>query len=31
MIRRPAIDQARHNRVWREQVFALKDEYEMNP
>jgi acyl-CoA dehydrogenase len=31
MIKRPAIDQARHNRVWREQVFALKDEYEMNP
>jgi acyl-CoA dehydrogenase len=31
MIKRPAIDQGRHNRVWREQVYALKDEYEMNP
>jgi hypothetical protein len=31
MIKRPAIDQGRHNWVWREQVYTLKDEYEMNP
>jgi acyl-CoA dehydrogenase len=31
MIKRPAIDQERLNRVWQEQVYILKDEYEMNP
>jgi len=30
MIRRPAQDTDRHDRVWRE-VYALKDAYEMNP
>jgi acyl-CoA dehydrogenase len=30
LIRRPAVDQARYQRVWS-QVHALKDEYEMNP
>jgi acyl-CoA dehydrogenase len=31
MIRRPAVDPARFTRVWQEQVFPLKDAYEMNP
>jgi acyl-CoA dehydrogenase len=31
MIKRPAIDQDRLNRVWQKQVYILKDEYEMNP
>jgi acyl-CoA dehydrogenase len=31
MIRRPAVDQTRFNRVWSDQVYPLKDEYEMNP
>ncbi len=30
LIRRPAVDQVRYQRVWS-QVHALKDEYEMNP
>jgi acyl-CoA dehydrogenase len=30
MIRRPAVDQERYQRVWQS-VHALKDEYEMNP
>jgi acyl-CoA dehydrogenase len=30
LIRRPAVDEARYQRVWS-QVHALKDEYEMNP
>ncbi|MEM7437688.1 MAG: acyl-CoA dehydrogenase family protein, partial [Myxococcota bacterium] len=30
MIRKPALDEARYERVWQ-QVHALKDEYEMNP
>jgi acyl-CoA dehydrogenase len=30
MIRRPAHDEARFQRVWAE-VYALKDAYEMNP
>ncbi len=30
MIRRPALDEARYDRVWQE-VLALKDAYEMNP
>jgi acyl-CoA dehydrogenase len=31
MIRKPAVDPARFNRVWKEQVYALRDAYEMNP
>jgi acyl-CoA dehydrogenase len=31
MIRKPAVDEARYDRVWQEQVYALRDEYEMNP
>jgi acyl-CoA dehydrogenase len=31
MIRRPEVDPARLNRVWLDQVFPLKDEYQMNP
>jgi acyl-CoA dehydrogenase len=31
MIKRPAVDTARFNRVWLDQVLPLKDEYEMNP
>ncbi len=31
MIRRPAVDFTRFDRVWSEQVYPLKDEYEMNP
>jgi len=31
MIQRPVVDQDRFNRVWLEQVYPLKDEYEMNP
>jgi acyl-CoA dehydrogenase len=31
MIKRPEINQERFNRVWVNQVFSLKDEYEMNP
>jgi acyl-CoA dehydrogenase len=30
LIRKPAVDEARYQRVWS-QVHALKDEYEMNP
>jgi acyl-CoA dehydrogenase len=31
MIRKPAVDPARFDRVWKEQVYALRDAYEMNP
>jgi acyl-CoA dehydrogenase len=31
MICRPAVDSARFNRLWTDQVYPLKDEYEMNP
>jgi acyl-CoA dehydrogenase len=31
MIRKPAEDGARFDRVWNEQVLPLKDAYEMNP
>ncbi len=31
MIRRPDIDLDRFNRIWLNEVIALKDEYEMNP
>jgi hypothetical protein len=29
MIRRPADDQARYQRVWQDHVFALRDSYQM--
>jgi acyl-CoA dehydrogenase len=31
MIRKPAVDAARYERVWQEHVYALRDAYEMNP
>ena len=31
MIRKPATDAERYDRVWREQVYSLKDAYEMRP
>ncbi len=31
MIRKPAVDTARYQRVWTHYVHALKDAYEMNP
>ena len=31
MIRRPVVDDERYERVWRDQVYALKGAYEMNP
>jgi acyl-CoA dehydrogenase len=31
MLRRPAADPDRFERVWKEQVYPLKDAYEMNP
>ncbi len=31
MLRRPAVDLTRFDRVWSDQVYPLKDEYEMNP
>ena len=31
MIRRPEVNQDRFNRVWLNEVYSLKDEYEMNP
>ncbi len=31
MIRKPAVDEARYDQVWREYVHALRDAYEMNP
>ncbi|MDP8255873.1 MAG: acyl-CoA dehydrogenase [Candidatus Alcyoniella australis] len=31
MIRKPAVDQQRYERVWSEFVYPLKDAYEMNP
>lgn len=30
MIRKPVVDEARYERVWRDSVYALKDAYEMN-
>ena len=30
MIKKPAADAGRFNKVWNEQVLALKDVYEMN-
>jgi acyl-CoA dehydrogenase len=31
MIRKPAVDDVRYHRVWNDHVYALKDQYEMNP
>ncbi len=31
MIRKPAVDQARFEKVWAEEVYPLKDAYEMKP
>ena len=31
MIRRPVFDLVRFSRVWQDQVYALRDAYEMNP
>ncbi|MGD0115818.1 MAG: acyl-CoA dehydrogenase [Dehalococcoidia bacterium] len=31
MIRKPAVDEERYERVWRDHVYALKGSYEMNP
>ncbi len=31
MLRKPAVDAARFERVWKEQVLPLKDAYEMAP
>jgi acyl-CoA dehydrogenase len=31
MIRRPVADAERYERIWREQVHALRDAYAMNP
>jgi acyl-CoA dehydrogenase len=31
MIRKPAVDEARYERVLNNHVYALKDTYEMNP
>ncbi len=31
MLRKPVVDPARSDRVWGEQVYPLKDAYEMNP
>ena len=31
MIRKPAVDNVRYHRVWNDHVYALKDQYEMNP
>jgi len=31
MIRRPVVDTARYERVWNNHVFALKDDYRINP
>jgi len=31
MIRKPAVDAERYEKVWTEHVFALRDAYEMNP
>jgi len=30
MIRKPATDMERYEKVWRDHVYALKDTYEMN-
>jgi acyl-CoA dehydrogenase len=30
MIKKPAVDEARYQRVWEKYVYALKDTYTMN-
>ncbi len=31
MIKRPAVDQDRHTRIWENYSYKMKDQYEMNP
>ena len=31
MIRKPAVDDERYGKVWKDSVYPLKDAYEMNP
>ena len=31
MIRKPVVDEARYQKVWKERVYAMKDQYEMSP
>ena len=31
MIRKPVVDEERYQKVWTENVYAMKDQYEMNP
>jgi len=31
MIRKPVVDEARYQRVWKEHVYTMKDQYQMNP
>jgi len=31
MVRRPAVDAERFDRVWKQQVLSLRDAYEMSP
>ena len=31
MIRKPVVDEERYQKVWKEQVFDMKDQYTMNP
>jgi acyl-CoA dehydrogenase len=31
MIRKPVVDDARYQKVWKEHVYAMKDQYQMNP
>jgi len=31
MIKRPAVDDARHSRIWENYSYKMKDQYEMNP
>jgi acyl-CoA dehydrogenase len=31
MIRKPVTDEARYQAVWKDHVYALRDQYQMNP
>ena len=31
MIKKPVVDEARYQRVWKEHVYTMKDQYQMNP
>jgi len=31
MIRKPVVDEARYQKIWKEHVYAMKDQYQMNP